>query len=481
MEWLIADGYWLSRLVFQRALALVYLVAFLNAANQFRALAGERGLLPVPRFLRRTSFRQAPSLFRLHYSDRTFGVVAWTGVAVSAALLAGLGDRLPLPAHMAAWALLWALYLSIVNVGQIWYGFGWESLLCEVGFLAIFLGPADMAPPLLILLALRWVLFRVEFGAGMIKMRGDQCWRDLTCLYYHHETQPLPNPLSRRFHRLPQRLHRVEVGANHATQLLVPFLLFTPQPVAGVAATLVIVTQLWLVTSGNFAWLNVLTIVIAIPALGDGLLGAVLPVSSPAALADPPAWHTGAVLAVAGVVAVLSYWPVRNLLSRRQLMNYSFTPLHLVNSYGAFGSVTRVRYEVVIEGTDDPDAGAATGWREYEFKAKPGDVRRRPPQVAPYHLRLDWLMWFAALSPAYARGWFEALLDRLLVNDRATLKLLRHNPFPDAPPQAVRATLYRYRFTTRDERRATGAWWHRTRVGEYRPPVTRPRPRPAAQ
>src|SRR5690606_172316 len=144
--------------------------------------------------------------------------------------------------------------------------------------------------------------------------------------------------------------------------------------------------------------------------------------------------------------------------------------LHLVNSYGAFGSVTRVRYEVVIEGTSDPDPGPGTEWREYEFKGKPGDVRRRPPQIAPYHLRLDWLMWFAALSPAYARGWFEALLGQLLVNDRATLKLLRINPFPDAPPQYVRATLYRYWFATPAERRATGVWWHRARVGEYHPP-----------
>lgn len=473
MEWFLADGYWLSRLVFQRALALVYLIAFLNAANQFRALAGERGLLPVPRFVRRTSFRQAPSLFRLYYSDRAFTVAAWTGVSVSAALLAGLGDRLPLPAHMAAWALLWVLYLSIVNVGQVWYGFGWESLLCEVGFLAIFLGPSSMAPPLLVLLALRWVLFRVEFGAGMIKMRGDRCWRDLTCLYYHHETQPMPNPLSGYFHRLARPLHRIEAGANHATQLALPFLLFTPQPIAAGAAAIMIVTQLWLVASGNFAWLNTLTIVLALPVLGDEVLSAVLPLSPAAALQEPPAWHSGAVIAVAVVVAVLSYWPVRNLLSRRQLMNYSFTPLHLVNSYGAFGSVTRVRYEVVIEGTSDPDPGPGTEWREYEFKGKPGDVRRRPPQIAPYHLRLDWLMWFAALSPAYARGWFEALLGQLLVNDRATLKLLRINPFPDAPPQYVRATLYRYWFATPAERRATGVWWHRARVGEYHPPVSR--------
>ncbi len=472
MEWFSVDDYWLSRLIFQRALALVYLFAFLSAVNQFRALIGEHGLTPVPSYLRRTSWRQAPTLFRLYYSDRFFAAVAWAGVAISAALLVGLGDGLPLAIHMAVWALLWVFYLSIVHVGQIWYGFGWESLLCEVGFLAIFLGPSDVAPPLVVLVALRWVLFRVEFGAGMIKLRGDACWRDLTCLNYHHETQPMPNPLSWRFHNLPQRAHKVEVAANHVTQLAVPFLLFLPQPVAGAAAGVMIVTQLWLVLSGNFAWLNAMTIVVALPVVGDDVWSAILPVTSPAETPDSPVWHQVAVVALAAAVVVLSYPTVRNLITRRQVMNTSYTPLMLVNSYGAFGSVTRIRNEVVIEGTDDPDPGPETDWREYEFKGKPGDVRRRPPQIAPYHLRLDWLMWFAALSPAFSRSWFEPLLVKLLENDRPTVRLLRHNPFPDDPPRHVRASYYRYRFTDRAHRRRTGEWWDRTYIGNFHPPVS---------
>lgn len=475
MEWFGADGYWLSRLVFQRGLALIYLVAFLSAANQFRALIGERGLLPVPDYVRRRSFRETPSIFHLHYSDRFFATVAWAGVILSACLLVGLADGLPLWAHLAAWAVLWAMYVSIVNVGQTWYSFGWETLLCEVGFLAIFLGPADVEAPLLVLFALRWVLFRLEFGAGLIKIRGDQCWRDLTCLHYHHETQPLPNPLSWWFHNLPGPVHRVEVAANHVTQLVVPFLLFLPQPVAGLAATVVVITQLWLVLSGNFSWLNGLTIVLALSVLGDDLLGRVLPMTPPADLAPSPLWHQVAVLAVAAAVVVLSYWPVRNLLSSRQLMNFSFEPLHLVNTYGAFGSVTRVRREIVIEGTADSDAGPDAEWHEYEFKGKPGDVRRLPPQVAPYHLRLDWLMWFVALSPSYGRGWFDRLLQKLLENDRATVRLLRRNPFPAEPPAHVRALLYRYEFTGWRERRETGAWWRRSLVGEFHPPTVRRR------
>ncbi len=466
MEWFTAPEYWLARSVFQRGLALLYLVAFVSAARQFRALIGTRGMTPVPAYVARVPFRAAPGLFQWHYSDRLFAQVSWGGAALSAALVTGLGDLVPLWATVPLWLLPWALYLSIVNVGQTWYAFGWESLLLEAGFLAAFLGNDTVAPPLLTLLLLRWLLFRVEFGAGLIKWRGDRCWRDLTCLYYHHETQPMPGPLSWYFHHLPKPLHRLEVAANHGAQLVLPVLVFAPQPVAGLAAAGIIVTQLWLVASGNFAWLNWLTILLAVPAVDTAFL-------SPApAHGETPVWFAVLVVAVTACVAVLSYQPVRNLLSHRQEMNRSFNAYHLVNSYGAFGSVTRTRYEVVIEGTDAQRLTEGAVWREYGFRGKPGDVRRLPRQFAPDHLRLDWLMWFAALSPGYARPWFPQLLTRLLANDPDTVRLLRHNPFPDTPPAHVRARLYRYRFTTPRERRATGAWWHREAVGPYGPAVS---------
>jgi hypothetical protein len=159
------------------------------------------------------------------------------------------------------------------------------------------------------------------------------------------------------------------------------------------------------------------------------------------------------------------------MLSTRQRMNMSFNPFHLVNTYGAFGSVGRIRREVVIEGTDDARIGPQTVWREYEFKGKPGSLRSLPRQWAPYHLRLDWLMWFAAISPGYAQPWLTPFLQRLLRNDTPTLRLLRHNPFPDAPPTYVRARLYQYRFTTPAELRRDRAWWHRAPVGEYVRPM----------
>ena len=471
MDWFVTENYWLAREVLQRGIAAIYVIAFIVAVRQFRALIGRDGLLPVPQYLAQTSFRSSPSIFHLHYSDRFFGLTCWLGAALAAALVIGFDDLVPLWAAMLSWLLLWVLYLSIVNVGQIWYSFGWESLLLEAGFLAVFLGNDEVAVPTLVLWLMRWLVFRVEFGAGLIKLRGDRCWRDLTCLQYHHETQPMPGPLSWLFHHLPRPLHRVEVAGNHFAQLIVPFGLFAPQPVAGVAAAIIVVTQLWLVLSGNFAWLNWLTMVLACSAISDAFFSGLGSLPDAGRLSAPPTWFVATVLAVGVLVVVLSYWPVRNLLSRPQRMNASFNPLHLVNTYGAFGHVTRTRDELVIEGTNDAVVDEHTVWREYEFKGKPGAVTRWPRQWAPYHLRLDWLMWFAALSPQYARGWLRPLLERLLRNDEVTLKLLRHNPFAGAGPSFVRVRLYRYRFTTWQELRHEHAWWHRRLLGEYLPPV----------
>ena len=470
MTWLEAPDYDLARLVVERGIGAIYAIAFLVALKQFTPLLGERGLLPVPDFLAYVPFRASPSLFHLRYSDRLLRACAWVGLLLAVAVVLGVPDGWPIPVEMAVWIVLWVLYLSIVNVGQTFYSFGWETLLLESGFLAIFLGPAWTAPTLPLVYLLRWLVFRLEFGAGLIKMRGDRCWRDLTCLYYHHETQPMPNPLSWYFHHLPQRLHRIEVLGNHVAQLVVPSLLFAPQPIASVAGAIIVITQSWLVLSGNFAWLNVITIVLAFSAFDDATLGRVLPAGH--APLELPLPYAVVVLLITGLVLVLSYRPAKNLVSSRQLMNSSFDPLHLVNTYGAFGSVTKRRYEVILEGTDDPAPSPATVWREYEFKAKPGDVKRRPPQYAPYHLRLDWLMWFAAFSSPAHHEWFVPLMVRLLVNDRPTLALLAANPFPDAPPHAVRAQLYLYRFTTPAERQLTGAWWHRDFVREYAPAIS---------
>ena len=353
-------------------------------------------------------------------------------------------------------------------------------MLLEAGFFTAFLGPASLQASLIPVLILRWMLFRTEVGAGLIKLRGDRCWRDLTCLYYHHETEPIPNPLSWYFHHLPKPMLRHGVMFSHIVQVIVPFLIFGSQPVAAVAAMLMIGHQFILIMGGNYSWLNWQVVVLGVLAFSDQFITAFLPVSIPVFLPRPLVFDA-LLWGIAGVTVLLSIKPVCNLLSPRQVMNATYNPLHLVGSYGAFGSVTKERYEIIIEGTDDAVITPDTNWRAYEFKGKPGDAQRRPSQIAPYHLRLDWLMWFLPFSVTVTPSgiifpghevWFVRFIEKLLVGDRATLALLKSNPFSDAPPQFIRAQYYRYRYTTPEEQKASGAWWRRTLVDEYLPPVS---------
>ena len=463
--------YWITRLLLQRGLAGIYLIAFIVAVNQFRPLLGAHGLTPVPFFVQNTRFIESPSLFFWHYSDRFAMALSWSGVVCALFALSGWSERFGTPVSLAVWGWMWIAYLSINNVGQIWYGFGWEALLLECGFLAMFLGARDTAPPAIVIWMFRWVLFRLMFGAGMIKLRGDSCWRDLTCLVYHYETQPLPNPVSWYLAKSPVWLSKLGVLFNHFAELVAPFGYLIP--IANVRRVAGIVTVLFqgsIIVSGNLSWLNWLTIVVAMSCFDDAMLSKLF--SRPEALQPLATPHQIAVGALTVLVALLSLRPLLNLFSSEQLMNASFEPLHLVNTYGAFGGISRKRFEVILEGTTDSVVTPASEWREYQFKAKPGDLRRSLPLVAPYHLRLDWLMWFIPLSPGMTGTWFPALVARLLQNDGPTLSLMAGNPFPNGPPKLIRATVYEYRFTTFDERLASHNVWARTLVGEMMHPVS---------
>jgi hypothetical protein len=466
-----AGNYWLTRIVLQRALGLVYLIAFASAVNQFRPLLGEHGLLPVPAFIQRVPFRESPSLFYFAPRDWAFAAAGWSGVVLSVAVIVGAADRLNAWVGASIFAALWLLYLSFVNVGQVFYSFGWESLLLESGFFAMFLGAGSMMPNWVNILIYRWLLFRIMFGAGMIKLRGDSCWRDLTCLDYHYQSQPIPNPLSWFFHWGSSWSHSGGVLVNHFSELIVPFFYFLPQPFAGIAGIVTIIFQSLIMASGNLSWLNFLTIVIAIPTLDDRFFSLLHAWRIPP-LVIPGLPYQAMMAAVGLFVATLSVAPIMNLLSNRQVMNTSFNPLHLVGTYRAFGGITRERYEIVIEGTDDHVVTGATHWREYQFKGKPGDLRRMPIQIAPYHLRLDWLMWFAAMSNYGEHPWFVNLMAKLLHGDPAVLRLMGPNPFSEQPPRFVRAEIYLYQFTTSDERRQTGNWWKRQLAGRYFPAVS---------
>lgn len=469
-----APDYFIARLCFERALGAIYFVAFLSAYNQFTALLGEKGLLPVPAYIKRVSFKHAPSLFHWKYSDHMLKVICLIGMGISLLITFGAYAHAPILLHMFSWLTLYGLYLSLVSVGQDFYGFGWETMLLEAGFFAAFMGPEWVTPSWIPILILRWMLFRTEMGAGLIKLRGDKCWRDLTCLYYHHETQPLPNPLSRFFHHSPKFIHRFGVMFSHFCQLVAPVGLFLPQPIAGIAGFFLIFHQFILVVSGNYSWLNWLTIVL-------GFLSFANPVGYEFIALPRPMWFEVIQWMVFLFALYLSYRPAINLCSRRQYMNYCWNRWHLVGAYGAFGSVTKERYEIVIEGTADENPTTQSVWKEYGFRGKPVELDRRPPIVAPYHLRLDWMIWFLPFGvlvgekEIYVQGhdlWFVRLMLKLLKNDPDLLRLIRINPFPDHPPKWMRAKFYQYEFTTKEEFKISGNIWKRKYLGEYCPNVS---------
>ncbi len=478
------DTYWLTRFVILRLLGFVYLAAFVSLAWQVLPLLGSQGLLPAADFLARAQahlgsrtagFLVLPSVFWWGISDGGLAALAWVGVALSVVVLLGYANGLLL-------GILWALYTSYVNIGQDWYAYGWEIQLLETGLLAVFLVPfldgrpfSRRPPPLLILWLCRWLAFRIMLGAGLIKWRGDACWHDLTCLYYHYETQPIPNPLSRTFHFLPHWLQRCGVFWNHVVELVVPWFAFGPRLARHIAGILSVSFQITLILSGNLSFLNYLTIVPMLACFDDSLLARLLPRRLVAASrrgaeeVRPYRFHDIAVFVYAAIIVLLSIAPALNLASGQQVMNGSFDRLHLVNTYGAFGSIGRERQEIVFEGTDDEFVSADSVWKAYEFPYKPGDPMRRPPIIAPLQPRLDWAIWFAAMGTPSDYLWTLHFVWKLLHNDAGTLSLLANNPFPGQPPRFIRAELYRYEFAPPGN--PQGAWWHRQLLGEWLPPL----------
>lgn len=479
--------FWLTRFVLLRLLGAVYAVAFLVAINQLPALIGSQGLLPVGLFLERISraygsasggFLHLPSLFWLNHSDAALLAVSWIGFILGCVVAAGYANSLLM-------AALWALYMSIVHVGQEWYGYGWEIQLLETGFLAIFLCPLldvrpfpRREPPRALFWLFVWLIFRIMLGAGLIKLRGDAGWRDLSILRYFFETQPIPNPLSRWFHFLPAHVLQSGVLWNHLAELGAPLLLLWPhRRVRMAGGVLIILFQLSIILSGNLSFLNWLTIVPALACIDDLGWRRVLPgvitrrAQAAAEQAVPSRPHRITSWVLAGLIAVLSVQPALNLVSASQIMNTSFNPLELVNTYGAFGSVGQHRYNIVFEGTDADDPQSAdVVWREYPYKGLPTDPQRRPPQIAPYQLHLDWQMWFASMSDAREYPWTLHLVWKLLHNDPLALGLFAANPFPDRPPRYVRAVFYEYKFAPPSN--PTHAWWTRAKLGLWLPALS---------
>jgi hypothetical protein len=485
-----AESYWLTRLVMLRLLGVVYAVAFLAAARQILPLIGSHGLLPVGLFLNRvgvalgsplSGFVRLPSLFWLGHGDLLLQSLAWVGFGLSCVVAAGFANAILM-------ALLWALYMSFVHVGQDWYGYGWEIQLLETGFLAIFLCPLldprpfpKRPPPLVVLFLFRWLIFRIMLGAALIKLRGEPVWRDLTALFYHFETQPIPNPLSRWFHFLPRPVLKGGVLFNYVAELLAPWFVFYPRKGRHIAGVILVLFQFSLILSGNLSFLNWLTIVPALACFDDSFWSRLFPVAfvrwagAAAQAAQPGTAMRRTAWVVAAIVGILSLQPVINMISPNQIMNTSFDPLDLVNTYGAFGSVGRERLNVIFEGTDADVPDSHADWRPYLYRGLPVALDQRPPQIAPYQPRLDWQMWFAAMATPEQYPWTLHLVWKLLHNDPGVVHLFASSPFPSKPPRYIRAVLYRYEFAPPGN--PDHLWWRRQQLGLWLPPLSANDPR----
>lgn len=474
-------SYVLTRWLILRLLGIVYLFAFLGIVIQGLPLLGEHGLTPAAAYVDRLhragmTFWDVPSVFLFDASDAALRGWAVAGLVLAAALAVGY-------ANLPSLVELWLIYGSYERIGQLWFGFGWEIQLLETTVIAACLvhpwDPRPLrapAPPAAAIALMRWLAFRVMLGAGLIKLRGDACWTELTCLDAHFETQPIPNPLSPLFHHLPHAVHAAGVAINHIVEVVLPWFAFGPRRLRLVAAIGMAGFQIMLIASGNLAFLNWLTLVPVLALFDDDLLVRCSPGRLRAWLGArsagsraPRRGHRIFVACIAALVAVKSVPVVANLASHHQAMNRSYDRLALVNTYGAFGSVGMVRHELAIEGTRDADPATAR-WSAYELPCKPGDPARRPCLLGPYHLRLDWLIWFAAMSDQPRDPWVLHLVWKLLDGDRGIRELLAVDPFDGAAPRYVRIRRFQYHLAPY----GSATWWTRDHEEPWLPPVALP-------
>ena len=399
-------------------------------------------------------------------------------------------------------------------MGGVFYGYGWEPQLAELSFHAMFLVPfvsmgvlggssmlnngnggGVIAVPTLVIWAIRFYLFKIMLGAGLIKIKSsDMKWKpgNMSTMYYFYETQPVPNPFSKYFHFMPKAWHRFEVWMNHFVELIAPFLLIAPFRTWRIGGAMVqIMFQLILITSGNLSFLNWLTIVPAILCLDDAFLMNNLPVLAQKVLICTPTTTSPSLatsLQSSGSIQVLptpisrkivsaaffllmaklNVNVVKNLLSRRQLMNASFDKLRLAGSYGAFGVVCEEREELIIESATDPNGP----WKEYDFKVKPGNTDRKPRWISPYHYRLDWQMWIAAQTGRIERNpWMLSFLLKLLQQEKDVVDLLESDPWAESgvSPKYIRVDKYKYSFNKKNAENKSSSYWERERIGRYFP------------
>jgi hypothetical protein len=435
--------YALTRWIFLKALGVTYLAAFVSFWVQARGLVGSQGILPAG------------------WSDSSLHFLGAAGVASSVLLILGITPTL-------AATIAWASYWLVSQVGQDFMSFQWDALMLEMGFFSIFLTIARGEPSRLMIWLMRWLLFRVMFFSGYVKLAShDEVWRNLTALKYHFESQPLPTWVGWWFHQLPISALKVCAIGMFAVELVIPFLYFLPRKPRIFAFFATLALQILIDVTGNYGFFGWQTVSLAVLLLDDAFLEKLAPWIARIPGAPRPAplqpWRrqTELALVMPAVLLVVFTTIIKTDPAARLA-----APLGVVSSYGVFAVMTRDRREIVFEGSRDGE-----NWLTYELPWKPGDPGRRPGFVEPHMPRLDWQLWFAALgSPSY-NLWVKNVAVRLLQNSPPVLALFAHNPFPDKPPTYVRARFYQYHFTDIASHRASGAWWRRELLGNYISPV----------
>jgi predicted DCC family thiol-disulfide oxidoreductase YuxK len=459
--------------VFLRLFGLIYLSAFVSFGTQAEGLIGSNGVLPLAELVNTIAARVGPERFYLmpmvfwgNASDWAIQTVCWTGAGLSLLLVFNVLPRLSL-------LLLYILYLSLFYAGQVFMNYQWDTFLLEAGFLALML--SFITTPGIWLL--RWLLFRLIFMSGMVKLlSGDPNWWNLTALSYHFLSQPLPTPLAWYAAHLPPTALQIATGGTFVIELFLPFLIAFPRRLRFFAAVGILLLQSCILITGNYNWFNLQTMLLCLTLFDDAALQKLLPRQ----LIRRLSITTDQERRRRAVVVIIGAWALLIVLcslvemdlrfggsppAAAQAIDRGVEPLHIVSSYGLFAVMTTKRHEIVMEGSYD-----GLDWREYGFKYKPGDVARRPPWNSPHQPRLDWQMWFAALEDPRGLIWFSRFVEGLLENKSAVTSLLASNPFPHQPPLYVRAQYYDYTYTDENQQ-VKGLWWDRRLLGLYFPVV----------
>jgi lipase maturation factor 1 len=505
--------YFWARRWFLRALGLIYLIAFVSLWVQIDGLVGNNGMSPVSQFLpavRRQlgpdAYFLLPTLCWFDASNAFLHFLCGGGVVLSLLLIFGIAPALSL-------VVLFVVYLSLTVAGQVFLSFQWDVLLLETGFLSIFLAPWRLWPRELMwwpgsatsatgspvsragLFLLKFLLFKLMLMSGVVKLTsGDASWgwlnhsfhwSALTALDYHYWSQPLPTIFGWWADKSPEWFKHFSVAFCLAVEIIAPFFIWTPRRPRLIAAGLMIFLQIVIALTGNYCFFNLLTIALCLLLIDDVSIGPSVEGRAPASPASRelrapnarsimnrlPAY---AAIAVIVVTLPINAWLIFSAFKPQSrppgwLANFyeQLEAFRVVNGYGLFRVMTKDRCEIVIEGSTD-----GIDWAPYEFKWKPGDVKCVPGWCAPHQPRLDWQMWFAALETPEQNPWLAGLIVRLLERSRDVNGLLARSPFPDKPPRYIRAMFYRYRFTTSEEHRQTGAWWKRQELHEYLPTIS---------